>query len=349
MKFLECMAQKRTYIIAELSANHGGSYERAIDIIHAAKEVGADCLKIQTFTPDTLTLNCDNEFFPPAATGLWKGMRSYELYQKAFTPWEWQADLKKECDKIGIDFLSSVFDPSSVDFLEEIGVEFYKIASPELLDIPLLEYVASKGKPIIMSCGIGTYDEIWDAVNACKKQNNEQIYLLKCTSEFPTHFEQMNMSLIPAMIKEFGYPVGLSDHSMGHLAATVAVSLGACIVEKHFCITRDIKTPDSSFSMNYQEFKDMVEEIHNGESILGKSEFPKTAEEARKPRQGRSLFSSAAIKKGDIFTTDNVRSIRPGIGLKPKYLHDLLGRKATRDIPRGYPLMMSDLSGEDEE
>lgn len=346
MKFQECMAQSRTYVIAEMSANHGGSFDRAIEIIHAAKEVGADCLKIQTFTPDTLTLDCDNEFFPPAATGLWKGLRSYELYQQAFTPWEWQADLKKECDKIGIDFLSSVFDPTSVDFLEELNVEFYKIASPELLDVPLLEYVASKGKPIIISCGIGTQEEIWDAVNACKKQGNEQIYLLKCTSEYPTHYEQMNMSLIPAMREEYGYPIGLSDHSMGHLAATVAVSLGACIVEKHFCITREVKTPDSTFSMNYEEFKAMVEAIRDVEKILGKAVFPQTAQEARKPRQGRSLFSSAEIKKGEVFTSENVRSIRPGIGLKPKYLYDLLGRKSARDIPRGYPLEMSDLDGE---
>ena len=346
MKFQECMEQGRTYIIAELSANHGGSFERAIEIIHAAKEVGADCLKIQTFTPDTLTIDCDNEFFPPASTGLWKGMRSYELYQQAFTPWEWQADLKKECDKLGLDFLSSVFDPTSVDFLEGLGVEFYKIASPELLDVPLLEYVASKGKPMIMSCGIGTQEEIWDAVNACKRQGNEQIYLLKCTSEYPTHYEQMNMSLIPAMKAEYGYPIGLSDHSLGHLAATVAVSMGACIVEKHFCITREVKTPDSTFSMNYEEFKAMVDDIRDVEKILGKAVFPQTPQEARKLRQGRSLFSTDEIKKGERFTENNVRSIRPGIGLKPKYLPELLGRKAIRDIPRGYPLEMSDLDGD---
>ncbi len=346
MKLQKCIEQGKTYIIAEMSANHGGSFNRAIDIIHAAKEVGADCLKIQTFTPDTLTLDCENEFFPPAATGLWKGLRSYELYQQAATPWEWQADLKKECEKLGLDFLSSVFDPSSVDFLEELGVEFYKIASPELLDVPLLEYVASKGKPIIMSCGIGTQEEIWDAVNACRKQGNDQIYLLKCTSEYPTYFEQMNLSLIPAMKKEYGYPVGLSDHSMDHLAAVVAVSLGACIIEKHFCISREVKTPDSVFSMNYNEFKEMVERIRDVEKIFGRAEFPQTPREARKPRQGRSLFSSSDIKKGEIFTLDNVKSIRPGIGLKPKYLYDLLGRKANRDIPRGYPLEMSDLNGE---
>ncbi|MBR3097985.1 MAG: pseudaminic acid synthase [Clostridia bacterium] len=346
MKFLDCMKQGKTYIIAELSANHGGSYDRAIDIIRAAKEVGADCLKIQTFTPDTLTLDCDNQFFLPASTGLWKGMRSYELYQKAFTPWEWQADLKKECDRLGLDFLSSVFDPTSVDFLEGLDVEFYKIASPELLDIPLLEYTASKGKPMIMSCGIGTQQEIWDAVNACRKQGNDQIYLLKCTSEYPTRFEQMNMSLIPAMKEEYGCPVGLSDHSMGHLAAVVAVSLGACIVEKHFCITREVETPDSTFSMNYEEFKEMVDRIRDVEKILGDAKFPQTREEARKPRQGRSLFSSAEIRKGECFTSDNVRSIRPGIGLAPKYYHDLLGRRSVRDIPRGYPLEMSDLEGE---
>lgn len=346
MKLLECIEQGKTYIIAEMSANHGGSFERAIDIIHAAKEVGADCLKIQTFTPDTLTIDCDNEFFPLATTGLWKGLRSYELYQQAYIPWEFQADIMNECKKVGLDFLSSVFDPISVDFLENLGVEFYKIASPEILDIPLLEYVASKGKPIIISCGIGTLEEIWDAVNACRYQGNEQLFLLKCTSEYPTNYEQMNMSLIPVMRQEFGCPVGLSDHSMGHLAAVVAVSLGACIVEKHFCITREVKTPDSEFSMNYAEFKEMVEAIRNVEKILGKPSLPLTPEEARRPRQGRSLFSIAEIKKGEIFTSENVRSIRPGIGLKPKFLQDLLGRKAVRDIPRGYPLEMRDLEGE---
>ena len=348
MKLQECISMGRTYVIAEMSANHGGSFDRAIDIIHAAKDVGADCLKIQTFTPDTLTLDCDNEFFPPAAAGLWKGLRSYELYKQAFTPWEWQPDLKRECGKVGIDFLSSVFDQTSVDFLEKIGIGFYKIASPELLDIPLLEYVASKGKPIIMSCGIGTQEEIWEAINACKKQGNDQLYLLKFTSEYPTRYAQMNMSLIPAMVKEYGYPIGLSDHSMGHLAATVAVSLGACIVEKHFCITREVKTPDSSFSMNYNEFKAMVEAIRNVEEILGRAVFPQTPREARKPRQGRSLFSSADIKKGERFTHENVRSIRPGIGLKPKYLADLIDRVSTRDIPRGYPLEIGDLYGEKE-
>lgn len=348
MNFRECMEQGRTYVIAELSANHGGSFERAIDIVRAAKEAGADCLKIQTFTADTLTIDCDNEFFPPASTGLWKGLRSYELYQQAYTPWEMQADIMKECTRLGLDFLSSVFDPTSVDFLEDLGVEFYKIASPELLDIPLIEYTASKGKPMIMSCGIGTLEEIWDAIEACRRQGNEQIYLLKCTSEYPTKYEQMNMSLIPAMKEEFGYPIGLSDHSMDHLAATVAVSLGACIVEKHFCITREVKTPDSTFSMNFEEFKEMVEKIRDVEKILGKPVFPLTPEEARKPRQGRSLFSVAQIKKGEVFTEENIRSIRPGIGLKPKHLPELLGRKAKRDIPRGYPLEEGDLDGEKE-
>lgn len=348
MKFKECIKQGRTYIIAEMSANHGGSLERALEIVRAAKKAGADCLKIQTFTADTLTIDCNNEFFPPATTGLWKGLRSYELYQQAYTPWEFQPIIKDECDRLGLDFLSSVFDPSSVEFLEELGVEFYKIASPELLDIPLIEFAASKGKPMIMSCGIATYEEILDAVNACREQGNEDIYLLKCTSEYPTNFEQMNMSLIPAMKQEFGYPVGLSDHSMGHLAAVVAVSLGACIVEKHFCITREIKTPDSTFSMNFEEFRELVDTIRDVEKILGEPIFPQVQEEARRPRQGRSLFSTKDIKEGETFSTDNVRSIRPGIGLKPKYLRDLLGRKAIRDIPRGYPLDKSDLDGEKE-
>ncbi|MBP3728855.1 MAG: pseudaminic acid synthase [Lachnospiraceae bacterium] len=346
MKFQDCMREGRTYIIAEMSANHGGSFERAIEIIHGAKEAGADCLKIQTFTPDTLTLPCENEYFPPAASGLWKGLRSYELYRQAFTPWEWQGDLKAECDKVGLDFLSSVFDPSSVDFLESIGTEYYKIASPELLDIPLLEYTASKGKPMIISCGIGTLEEIREAVEACRRQGNHQIYLLKCTSEYPTRFDQMNLSLIPAMKEEFGCPIGLSDHSMDHLAAVVGVSLGACIVEKHFCISREVKTPDSTFSMNFEEFKAMTEAIRNVELILGKAVFPLTPQEARKPRQGRSLFASAEIRKGEAFSPDNVKSIRPGIGLAPKYYKELLGKKAPRDIPYGTPLTMGDLDGE---
>lgn len=344
MNLDENIRNGKTYIIAEMSANHAGSFERAKNIIHAAKDAGADCIKIQTYTADTLTIDCDNEYFH-IDNGTWRGDTLYNLYKKAYTPWEWQAQLKEEADKIGIDFLSTPFDNTSVDFLEKIGIEFYKIASFELVDIPLIEYVASKGKPIIMSTGMGTLGEIEEAVNAAKRQENNQIYLLKCSSAYPAISENMNLNTMVNMKQTFGVPVGLSDHSMGSIGAVTAVAMGASIIEKHFCISRDIENPDSSFSMEKDEFKKMVDDIRNVEKAKGYIRYGVTDEERDSIIFRKSIFVVKDIKKGEEITKDNVRVIRPGYGLQPKYYNNILGKKALEDIERGTPFSF-DLVGE---
>lgn len=344
MQLFNIINQNKTYIIAEMSANHAGSFERAKEIIHAAKEAGADCIKIQTYTADTLTIDCDNKYFH-IDDGTWKGDTLYNLYKKAFTPWEWQADLKNEADKIGIDFLSTPFDNSAVDFLENMGIEFYKIASFELVDIPLIEYVASKGKPIIMSTGMGTLGEIEEAVNAIKRQGNNQIYLLKCSSAYPAISENMNLNTMVNMKQIFGVPVGLSDHSMGSIGAVTAVAMGASIIEKHFCISREIENPDSSFSMEKDEFKKMVDDIRNVEKAKGYIRYGVTDEERDSIIFRKSIFVVKDIKKGEEITKDNVRVIRPGYGSPPKYYNNILGKKALEDIERGTPFSF-DLVGE---
>jgi len=335
-----------TYIIAEMSANHAGSIERAKEIIHAAKESGADCIKLQTYTADTLTINCDNEYFN-IDNGTWKGENLYQLYQKAYTPWEWQSELKEEAMKVGIDFLSTPFDKTSVDFLEDIGVEFYKIASFELIDIPLIEYIASKGKPIIMSTGMGTFDEIKEAVEAIRNKKNNNIVLLKCSSAYPAVSDDMNLNTIIDMKEKFGLPVGLSDHSMGSLAAVAAVAMGAQVIEKHFCLSREIENPDSSFSMEPHEFKQMVDDIRMVEKAKGTVSYGATKDEKSNIVFRRSIFAVKDIKKGEIFTEENVRIIRPGQGLKPKYIKDVLGKKAKCDIKFGTPISFEVLSDSD--
>ena len=336
MKLKDYIDKDKTYIIAEMSANHAGSKDRAIEIIHAAKEAGADCIKIQTYTPDTMTIDCDNQYFH-IKDGTWKGENLYELYKKAYTPWEWQADLKKEADKIGIDFLSTPFDKTSVDFLEELGIEFYKIASFELVDIPLIDYVASMNKPIIVSTGMGTAEEIQDAVNAIRKYHNN-IILLKCSSSYPAITDQMNLRTMVDMKDRFGCRVGLSDHSMGALGAVVATSMGANVIEKHFCLDRNIKNPDSSFSMEPDEFKEMVNEIRIVERAKGIVCYGATEEEKDSIVFRRSLFVVDNIKKGEVLTPKNVKIIRPGNGMLPKYYNEVIGKVAKIDIERGTPL-----------
>lgn len=337
MKLLDYIKKNKTYIIAEMSANHAGSFERAKEIIHAAKEAGADCIKIQTYTADTLTIDCDNKYFH-IDDGTWKGDILYNLYKKAYTPWEWQADLKKEADKIGLDFLSTPFDNTSVDFLEDIGIEFYKIASFELVDIPLIEYVASKGKPIIMSTGMGTLGEIEEAVNAIKGQANDQIYLLKCSSAYPAISDNMNLNTMVNMKETFGVPVGLSDHSMGSVGAVTAVAMGASIVEKHFCISREIENPDSSFSMEKDEFKNMVEDIRSVEKAKGKIKYGPEEEEKENVKFRRSIFVTKNINKGEIFDKENIKIIRPAYGMHPRYYDEILGKSANADLKAGTPL-----------
>lgn len=328
------------YIIAEMSANHAGSLDRAKEIIYAAKEAGADCIKMQTYTADTLTINCDNKYFH-IDHGTWAGENLYQLYKKAYTPWEWQAELKKEADKIGIDFFSTPFDKSSVDFLEGIGIGFYKIASFELVDIPLIEYVASKGKPIILSTGMASLGEIEDAVQAVYQQNNRQIILLRCASAYPAVTDEMNLKTMVNMGDTFHVPVGLSDHSMGSVGAITAVALGACVVEKHFCLGREIENPDSSFSMNPDEFKQMVHDIRQAEKAIGKIKYGPSKQEKDNVMLRRSVFCVKDIKKGDLLTEENIKVIRPGYGIAPKYYSGVLGQIALKDIERGMPIEFS--------
>ena len=325
------------YIIAEMSANHAGDIVRAKEIIHMAKEAGADCVKIQTYTPDTLTIDCDNSYFH-ISDGTWNGENLYQLYQKAYTPWEWQGELFEEAKKAGIDFFSTPFDNTSVDFLEEIGIEFYKIASFELVDIPLIEYVASKGKPMIMSTGMATLAEIDEAVAAVRNQGNDNFALLRCASAYPAITDEMNLRTMQNMGETFGVPFGLSDHSMGSVGAVTAVALGATIIEKHFCIDRSIENPDSSFSMNPAEFKQMVADIRQAEKAIGCVKYVPSEQEKKNLQFRRSVFCVKDIKKGENLTEDNIRIIRPGYGLQPKYFKEVLGQTALTDIKRGTPL-----------
>jgi pseudaminic acid synthase len=325
------------YIIAEMSANHAGDLNRAIEIIHSAKEAGADCIKIQTYTPDTMTIDCDNKYFR-ITSGTWGGETLYSLYGKAYTPWEWQSLLKEEADKIGIDFLSTPFDKTSVDFLEGIGIEVYKIASFEIVDIPLIRYVASKGKPMIISTGMASLEEIKEALAAVRAEGCEDIAILKCSSAYPAIPENMNLETIRDMQDRFGLVSGLSDHSMGSVAAVTAVALGAKIIEKHFCISREIENPDSTFSMERQEFDAMVKDIRAAEKAIGKVSYESTIQENENKVFRRSIFVVEDIKAGEQFTQNNIRIIRPAYGLHPRYYYDAIGKSAACDIKRGTPL-----------
>lgn len=327
----------KTYIIAEMSANHAGSKERAKEIIHAAKEAGADCIKIQTYTPDTITIDCSNECFR-INKGLWDGENLYKLYGKAYTPWEWQGELKEEAEKIGIDFLSTPFDNTAVDFLESIGLEFYKIASFELVHIPLIKYIASKGKPIIMSTGMGSAEEIQEAVDAIRSCGNDRICLLRCASAYPAISDSMNLKTMVDMKERFRVPVGLSDHSMGHIGAVAAVAMGASVIEKHFCISRDIENPDSAFSMEPAEFKEMVDAIRTVEKAKGTVNYGPTKEEEGNLAFRRSIFVVEDIKAGEYLTDKNIRVIRPSAGMEPKYYETILGKRAKCDLFKGMPL-----------
>jgi N-acetylneuraminate synthase/pseudaminic acid synthase len=284
-----------------------------------------------------MTIDCDNEYFRIKG-GLWDGYKLYDLYKDAYTPWEWHKAIKDECESVGLDFLSTPFDRTAVDFLEELGSQFYKIASFELVDIPLIEYAASKGKPMVISCGMGSPEEIQDAVDACKRQGNEQIVLLKCCSVYPADFSSMNMATIPDMRQRFGVPVGLSDHSMGSLAAVVGVSLGACVIEKHFCLSRAIKNPDSEFSMEPDEFAQMVSSASDAIKIRGNVTYKLTDSEKASSVFRRSLFAVKDIEKGAVFTKDNIRSVRPSNGTEPKYYEVVLGRPSKRAYRVGQPI-----------
>ena len=343
-KLFEKIRNKETYIIAEMSANHAGKPENALEIVRQAAKAGADCVKIQTYTADTITIDCDNEYFQIHG-GLWDGYKLYDLYTDAGTPWEWQERIKAECEACGVDFLSTPFDATAVDFLEGIGCEAYKIASFELVDIPLIKYTASKGKPMIISCGMGSEEEIQDAVDACLAVGNKQVVLLKCCSEYPAKWEDMHLANIPDMIGKFGVPVGLSDHSMGSLGAVVGVSLGACVVEKHICLSRAIKNPDSAFSMEIGEFADMVRDVRAACAVRGQVSYGPNPGERENLKFRRSLFAVKDMKAGETFTEENIRSIRPGTGLPPRYYEEILGKKASRDIVYGEPIQQEFVEG----
>ena len=327
----------QVYIIAEMSANHGGSLENALEIVRQAAKAGADCLKIQTYTADSLTIDCDNEYFKIKG-GLWDGYKLYDLYTDAGTPYEWQPAIKAECEKCGIDFLSTPFDNAAVDFLENMGVEAYKIASFELVDIPLIEYCASKGKPMIMSTGMASLEEIQDAIDACKRAGNDQIVLLKCCSEYPAPWEDMHLGNIPDMKKRFDYPIGLSDHSEGSLGAVVGVTMGACVVEKHVML-EGVESADSKFSMNMKDFALMVQDVRNAKIIAKGPDYTLTEKEKASTVFRRSLFAVKDIKKGEEITSENVRSIRPSNGLSPISYKDIMGKKAAKDISFGEPIL----------
>lgn len=331
------------YIIAELSANHDQSYERAEALVKAAFDAGADAVKLQTYTPDTITINCDSEHFTHGDCSLWAGKNLYQLYQTAYTPWEWQPRLKQLADNLGIDLFSSPFDPTAVEFLEQIQVPAYKIASFELVDIPLIELVAATGKPLILSTGMATAEEIDRAVTVARAAGAQQIALLKCNSAYPAPLSAMNLRTIPDMAKRFKVPVGLSDHTLGHEAALIATALGGCIIEKHFTLDRSEPTADAAFSMEPEEFRRMVCTIRNAEAALGNVTYGPTEAEQESLGFRRSLFVIRDIAAGRPLTSDNIRSIRPAAGLPPKDYHRIIGRKAARDLIAGTPLQWEDL------
>lgn len=327
-----------TFIIAEMSANHQQNFEKAMEIIRAAKRVGADAIKLQTYTPDTITLDCDNEYFQIKQGTIWDGTTLHKLYQKAYTPWDWQPKLKKIAEELGLICFSSPFDNSSVDFLEDMNVQAYKIASFEITDIPFIEYIAAKGKPIIMSTGIATLADIEEAINACKRMGNNQIALLKCTSSYPAPVEEANLKTIANIEETFNIVAGLSDHTLGTAVSVAAVALGAKIIEKHFTLSREEDGPDSAFSMEPCEFKKMVEDIRIVEKAIGKVSYNLTEKQNRSREHSRSLFVVKDIKAGELFTEENIKSIRPGFGMKTKYIKYVLGKRATVDLKQGTPM-----------
>lgn len=326
------------YVVAELSANHRQKLDEAVKLIKAAREAGADAVKLQTYRPDTITIRSDAPEFRIGGGTPWDGKTLYDLYREAYMPWEWQTKLKRLADELEIDLFSTPYDKTAVDFLEKMGVPAYKVASFEIVDIPLIEYIASKGKPIIISTGMATLAEIDEAVQVVRKAGATQIALLKCTSVYPAPPEEMNLRTIPDLAKKFRVPVGLSDHTVGIAVAVAAVVLGACIVEKHFTLSRSVPSPDSAFSLEPQEFKAMVEAIRTAEKALGEVNYEVSEQEASSHVFRRSLFIVKDMKEGEVFTEENVRSIRPGHGLPPKYLNDILGRKALRYVAKGTPL-----------
>lgn len=326
------------FIVAEMSANHNQDYHRALEIIHAAREAGADAVKLQTYTADTITLDCEDECFQIKGGTLWDGTTLYRLYQEAYTPWEWQPRLKEEAEKIGLECFSSPFDFTSVDFLEDMNVPAYKIASYEINDIPLIRKIAKLHKPMIFATGIAYPEDIERALHVCKEEGNEDVILLKCVSSYPTPYEAVNLRVIPSLARTYDCLTGISDHTMGTIISAGAIPLGAKMVEKHLTLRRSDKGPDSAFSMEPSEFKQMVEEIRILEKALGSSEYVLTDEQKAEHQGSRSLFVVKDIERGESLTPENIRSIRPGNGLHTMYYEEVLGKRAVRNLKKGTPL-----------
>lgn len=335
--------ESRVFIVAELSANHNGCLDTAIKTIKAAKYAGADAIKLQTYRPDTITINIRTDDFKITQGTTWDGKYLYDLYKEAYTPWEWHEELFKTAKEEGLVCFSSPFDKTAVDFLEKLNTPAYKIASFEITDIPLIKYVASKGKPIILSTGIADEDDIHLAINACRNQGNEQIILLKCTSSYPATIEDANIRMIPDFAKRFGVIPGLSDHTLGITVPIVATTLGAKVIEKHFIIDKTIGGPDAFFSLNKEEFAEMVKAVRNAELALGKVDYSRTNKMQKSHVFSRSLYIVENIKAGEKLTEQNIRSIRPGHGLHPGHYHEILGKIARRDLQKGKPLHWDDI------
>jgi len=332
-----------TFIIAELSANHGHDKSIAIETVKAAKKAGADAIKLQTYRPDTITIDCDNEFFQIKNGSQWDGRSLYDLYEEAHLPWDWHEELFHAAREEGLVCFSSPFDKTAVDFLEDLNTPAYKIASFEIQDIPLIEYAASKGKPIIMSTGIATEEDIQLAVDTCRKVGNEEIILLKCTSSYPAPIDLANMRTMVDMKNRFGVQIGLSDHTLGNIVPIVATSLGATVIEKHFILDKSIGGPDADFSLDLQEFSSMVKAVRDAEKALGEVTYEHSEKVEKNKKFGRSLFVVEDIKKGEKLTEDNVRSIRPGYGIHPKYLDEILNRTSKKELKMGTPLSFEDI------
>lgn len=331
------------FIVAEMSANHLQNFDIAVKIIKEAAKAGADAIKLQTYTPDTMTLNVDNDYFKIKQGTIWDGRTLYDLYQEAYMPWEWQPKLQKIAKEEGIEFFSTPFDKTAVDFLEDMKVPVYKIASFEINDIPLIDYIAKKDKPIILSNGVAEISDIELAIKTIRKNGINDIALLKCTSSYPAPIEEANLKTIPNMAETFDVVAGLSDHTPGIVVPITAVALGAKIIEKHFCLDRSLGGPDAKFSLEPEEFKQMVEAVRNAEKAIGKVNYELSDKQKKSKEHSRSIFVVEDIKAGEEFTEKNIKSIRPGFGLHPKYYNYILGKKAKRDIKKGEPLKLKDL------
>lgn len=342
MKLKRRLQNGKTYIIAEMSANHAQDLSIALKMVEEAKTAGADCLKTQTYTADTLTIKCERKDFL-IDEGLWKGKTLHDLYNSAHMPWEWNIEILKKCKEVGIDFLSTAFDKTSVDFLVDLGVEAIKIASFEMVDIPLIKYAASKGKTMILSCGMCTKDEICQSIQACHSVGNTDIILMKCSSEYPAEPKNLNLQTIIDMKSRFQYPIGFSDHSLGSVSSIVAVGLGAVVLEKHFCLDKKISTADVAFSMDPREFSEFVADIRIAEQTVGKTYYGISEKEKESLVFRRSLYAVKEIKPGDVFSEKNVRSIRPGYGISPAYQEMLIGKSAKRMISAGEAIAWDDI------